>query len=102
MIHGMVDRPLVFTLDELKRLPSVSRIQFLECNGNGNLKTVSAGKTIQAVSCRTSCVEWTGVMLSLLLKEAGVRKNATWVLSTSYDTAGLASTRPMAKPMEEF
>src|SRR5262249_60824276 len=35
-IHGLVDRPLVFTVDELKRLPSVSRIMFLECSGNGN------------------------------------------------------------------
>jgi DMSO/TMAO reductase YedYZ molybdopterin-dependent catalytic subunit len=26
MIHGMVDRPLVFTMEELKRLPFVSRI----------------------------------------------------------------------------
>src|SRR5215471_11139748 len=35
-IHGLVDRPLVFTVDELKRLPSVSRIHFLECSGNSS------------------------------------------------------------------
>ena len=34
MIHGMVDRPLIFTMDELKRLPYVSRVHFLECMGN--------------------------------------------------------------------
>src|SRR5579863_7640694 len=34
MIHGMVDRPLIFTMDELKRFPSVSRIHFIECLGN--------------------------------------------------------------------
>jgi len=102
VIHGMVDRPLVFTLDELKRLPSVSRIQFLECHGNGNLMTVSAGKTVQAVAGRTSCAEWTGVSLSMLLKEAGVRKDATWVLATSYDTAGHASTLPMEKAMDDI
>src|SRR5215472_18615140 len=39
LIHGLVDRPLVFTLDELYRLPSVSRIHFLECGGNSNPKT---------------------------------------------------------------
>jgi sulfane dehydrogenase subunit SoxC len=33
-IHGLVDRPLVFTLDDLKRFPSVSRVHFLECSGN--------------------------------------------------------------------
>src|SRR2546425_5749641 len=34
MIHGMVERPLVLTTDELRRLPSVSRIHFIECSGN--------------------------------------------------------------------
>ena len=36
LIHGMVDRPLIFTMEELKRLPSVSRIHFLECAGNSS------------------------------------------------------------------
>jgi sulfane dehydrogenase subunit SoxC len=102
MIHGMVDRPLIFTLDELKRLPSVSRLHFLECHGNGNLVTVSEGRTIQDVAGRTSCAEWTGVMLSMLLKEAGVQNNATWVLATSADTAGHASTIPIEKAMDDI
>src|SRR5262245_21393805 len=34
MIHGLVERPLVFTIDELKRLPYVSRILFVECDGD--------------------------------------------------------------------
>ena len=34
MIHGMVDRPLEFTMEELKRFPSVSRVHFIECLGN--------------------------------------------------------------------
>src|SRR5208282_1392262 len=34
MIHGMVERPLVFTMDDLHRLPSISRVHFLECAGN--------------------------------------------------------------------
>ena len=37
LIHGMVERPTVFTLDDLKRFPRVSRIAFLECGGNGLL-----------------------------------------------------------------
>src|SRR5258706_9715102 len=35
MIHGMVDRPLIFTMDELKRLPSETRVHFVECRANG-------------------------------------------------------------------
>src|SRR3990172_9423636 len=34
LIHGLVDRPLIFTLEDLKCLPSVSRLHFLECGGN--------------------------------------------------------------------
>jgi sulfane dehydrogenase subunit SoxC len=33
MIHGLVDRPLNFTLQDLKRFPSVTRLHFIECRG---------------------------------------------------------------------
>ena len=35
LIHGMVERPMVFRMSELMRYPQVSRIRFLECSGNG-------------------------------------------------------------------
>ena len=70
MIHGMVDRPLIFTMDELKRLPYVTRVHFLECIGNRSKPT---HKTVQETHGMTSCSEWTGVLLSVLLKEAGVQ-----------------------------
>ena len=78
MIHGMVDRPLVFTMDELKRLPSVSRIHFIECLGN---RAQARHKTVQETHGLTSCAEWTGVPLSLLLKEAGVQNGASWIVA---------------------
>src|SRR5436305_13726743 len=60
-IHGMVDRPLMFTVDELKRLPSVSRIMFLECSGNGNSEWKRAGEpTVQRPHRLTGCSERTG------------------------------------------
>src|SRR5258707_13970829 len=34
LVHGMVDRPLVFTLADLKRMPAVTRGHCLECSGN--------------------------------------------------------------------
>ena len=87
LIQGMVDRPLIFTLKELKRLPSVSRICFLECGGNSSYR-LSAGRyyngtgprTPQEAHGRTSCSEWTGVLLSLLLREAGIYKEASWLV----------------------
>jgi sulfane dehydrogenase subunit SoxC len=102
LIHGMVDRPLIFNLEELKRLPSVSRIHFIECNGNSNPGRVLSGKTVQDGHGRTSCAEWTGVLLSLLLKEAGVHKDATWILAVAADTANHGASLPMAKAMDDI
>src|SRR5437868_8657114 len=78
MIHGLVDRPLVFTMDELKRLPYVSRIHFIECQGN---RAAAQHKTVQETHGLTGCAEWTGVPLSLLLKEAGVQNGASWIMA---------------------
>ena len=36
LIHGMVDRPLIFSVDEIKRLPFVTRFHFVECHGNSS------------------------------------------------------------------
>ena len=57
MIHGMVDRPLTFTMDDLKRLPSVTRLHFIECAGN---RSSRRAKNVQETHGMTSCAEWTG------------------------------------------
>jgi len=68
-IHGLVDRPLVLTVAELKRLPSISRIHFLECSGNSSSEWRGAAESdVQRAHGLTSCSEWTGVSLALLLK----------------------------------
>src|ERR1700674_4029720 len=69
-IHGMVDRPLSFTMDDLKRLPSVSRIHFIECQANGapmghDNGNENMGLPVQYVWGMASCSEWTGVPLSV-------------------------------------
>src|SRR5580704_6541140 len=98
MIHGMVDRPLIFTVDELKRLPYVSRIHFIECLGNRSKET---HKTVQETHGLTSCAEWTGVPLSLLLNEAGVQKGASWIVAEGSEEVKGSSTIPLGKAMED-
>ena len=98
MIHGMVDRPLTFTLDELKRLPFVSRIHFVECLGN---RANPSAKTVQETHGLTSCAEWTGVPLSLLLKEAGVQSNASWIVAEGAEEVKGDSSIPLAKAMDD-
>jgi sulfane dehydrogenase subunit SoxC len=107
LIHGMVDRPLIFTLDELKRLPVVSRFHFIECHGNsttagpGGVIRISANATAQDTHGFTSCSQWTGVQLSLLLKEAGVQKGASWILAEGADSNKHSKSIPLAKAMDD-
>jgi len=98
LIHGMVDRPLDFTMDELKRFPSVSRIHFIECQGN---RSKADNKTVQETHGLTSCSEWTGVPLSLLLKEVGVQKGAAWVVSEGAEEVKGAGSIRLAKAMDD-
>ena len=98
MIHGMVDRPLTFTMDELKRLPYVSRIHFIECQGN---RARATHKTVQDTHGLTSCAEWTGVPLSLLLKEAGLQNGASWIMAEGAEEVKGASSIPLAKALDD-
>jgi sulfane dehydrogenase subunit SoxC len=98
LIHGMVDRPLEFTLGELKRFPSVSRVHFIECLGN---RARPAHKTVQETTGLTSCSEWTGVPLSLLLKEVGVQKGASWVVSEGSEEVKGAGSIELGKAMDD-
>ena len=102
-IHGLVDRPLTFSLDELKRFPAVSRIYFLECSGNGRaaFKTPKPDMTPQQVDGLTSNCEWTGVALKTLLRECGVQSSAKWLLAEGNDAARLSRSIPMEKAMDD-
>jgi sulfane dehydrogenase subunit SoxC len=103
LIHGLVKRSLIFTLDNLERYPRESRIAFLECGGNGQLlfqkEPVAAG--VQAIHGLASCAEWTGVRLSVLLQEAGVDPKAKWILAEGADAAGMSRSIPLAKAMDD-
>jgi sulfane dehydrogenase subunit SoxC len=98
MIHGMVDRPLIFTVDELRRLPFVTRTHFLECSGN---RAKPTHKNVQQTHGMTSCSEWTGVPLSLLLKEAAVQSGASFIVTEGAESVKGATSIPLAKAMDD-
>ncbi len=102
LIHGMVDRPLVFTLDELKRLPYVSRTHFLMCAGSSyvTLDKRLEAKTVQETHGWTSCAEWTGVPLSVVLKKTGVKEGASWVVAED-TTKAMTVSIPLEKIMDD-
>jgi sulfane dehydrogenase subunit SoxC len=102
LIHGMVDRPVSLTMEEIRRLPSTSRILFLECAGNTAEEwRAPVGKSVRATHGLTSCSEWTGVPLSLLLREAGVQQGATWIVAEGADASGNERSIPMTKAMDD-
>ena len=73
MVHGLVKRPLMLTMDDVMRFPSVSRIHFIECGANGGMEWGNvAVPTVQYTHGMIACSEFTGVLLSTLLDEAGL------------------------------
>jgi sulfane dehydrogenase subunit SoxC len=101
LVHGMVDRPMVFTLADLKRFPAVSRVYFLECSGNFGGRTGSPEITPQQVAPLTSNSEWTGVALATLFREVGARPQAKWFLAEGQDAALLTRSIPIAKAYDD-
>lgn len=102
MIHGMVERPLIFTLEDLRRLPSVSKIHFIECPANGGMEWRGAQMSgVQYTHGMLSCSEWTGVPLRLLLAQAGLRSGASWLLCEGSDASHLARSIPLAKALDD-
>jgi sulfane dehydrogenase subunit SoxC len=102
LVHGLVDRPMVFTMDDLKRFPAVSRIAFIECSGNsGGEWREPAGRTAQQTHGLMSTSEWTGVHLSTVLREVGVKPEATWMLAEGSDAAAMTRSIPLAPAIEE-
>ena len=97
MIHGLVKRPLMLAMDDVMRFPSVSRIHFIECGANGGMEWGNvAVPTVQYTHGMMACSEFTGVMLSTLLEEAGVdRTKGKFVLAEGADGSALTRTIPV-------
>jgi sulfane dehydrogenase subunit SoxC len=103
LIHGLVERPLLFSIEALSRYPLVSRIQFLECSGNsaGNNAVDAPQQSAGGIHGLVSCSDWTGVPLAILLEEAGVKPEGKWLLAEGADAAGMSRSVPMAKAMDD-
>lgn len=102
MVNGsdaaLLKQPMVFAMDELMRLPSVSRFHFIECGANTGMEWGNvAVPTVQYTHGMLSCSEFTGVPLRILLELAGVDfKRARYVLAEGADGSSMTRTIPMA------
>ncbi len=100
MLHGLVERPLIFTMEDIRRFPSESRIHFIECSGNP-VYTKPYGKTASDLVGLLSCAEWTGVPLKLVLQEAGLKPEAKWIVAEGADAAALTRSIPIEKCLDD-
>jgi sulfane dehydrogenase subunit SoxC len=104
LIHGEVKEPLVLKVEDLKRLPAVTRVHFIECAGNSGGEYLNRTPFLlnpQRSHGLLSCSEWTGVLLRTLLEEAGASANAKWVLAEGADSCRMARSIPMQKAMDD-
>ena len=106
LIHGMVDRPRIFTLADLQRFPAESRICFIECSGNGYRASLPPDALPREISATQldgllSVSEWTGVRLATLFREVGVQARARWFLAEGGDAALMDRSIPVHKAWED-
>ena len=102
MINGLVDTPLVFTLEDLKRFPRENRIHFLECAANSGMEWRGA----QLNGCQYTHgmihnVMYTGVRLKHILDEAGVKTSGSWLLAEGADASAMTRSIPIEKALDD-
>lgn len=97
LVHGLSARATVFTMDEIYRMPSMTRTAFIECAGNGwdNWKEAKPNLTVQDTHGLISNSEWTGVPLSLIFEQVGAKRSVTWMLAEGADGAGVDRSIPI-------
>jgi sulfane dehydrogenase subunit SoxC len=102
IVHGLVDKPLLLTLADLKRFPRVNRVYFLECAANSGMEWRGAQLNgCQYTHGMVHCVEYTGVPLKVLLEEAGLKTNAKWLLAEGSDAAAMTRSLPLEKALDD-
>ena len=102
MINGLVDRELVFSMDDLKRFPRENHVYFLECAANSGMEWRGA----QLNGCQFTHgmihnVMYTGIPLKLLLQEAGVQTAGKWILAEGADASGMTRSIPIEKALDD-
>ncbi|MFN7220916.1 MAG: sulfite dehydrogenase [Burkholderiales bacterium] len=103
MINGLVRNPKVYTMDDLMRLPSVSRMHFIECGANTGMEWGNvAVPTVQYTHGMLSCCEFTGVPLSVLLEDCGFDKvKGKYILAEGSDGSSMTRTISMNRALDD-
>ena len=102
MIHGLVEKDIVLTLDQLKRYPKVTRTHFIECPANGGQEWRGPQfNSLQFAKGFMSCAEWTGVYIKTILEDLGLKPEALWMLAEGSDNSEMGRTVPIDKVLDD-
>jgi sulfane dehydrogenase subunit SoxC len=102
MINGLVDKPLIFAMDDLKRFPRYNRVYFLECAANSGMEWRGAQLNgCQYTHGMVHNVMYTGIRLKDVLDEAGLKPSAKWLMLEGADSAGMNRSLPLDKAMKD-
>jgi len=103
LVHGLVERPLMFTVESLLRYPMATRTHFVECSGNSSRALVPQPAQVPAgaIHGNMSCSEWTGIPLRVLLEEARLAESAKWLLAEGADSAHMSRSIPIEKALDD-
>ncbi|BCB20196.1 sulfite dehydrogenase [Bosea sp. ANAM02] len=102
MIHGLVDKPLVFTMEDIRRMPRENRVYFLECAANSGMEWRGAQLNgCQFTHGMVHNVMYTGVPLGAILAEAGLKPQAKWLMLEGADAAGMNRSLPLEKALDD-
>ncbi len=102
MVHGLVARPLLFTVEDLMSFPPESRFYFLECAANGGMEWRGAQLNgCQYTHGMVHCVQYTGVPLKTVLEECGLKTHGKWLLAEGADAAAMTRSIPIDKALED-
>ncbi len=102
MVNGLVDRPLVFTWDDLARFPRTTATAFCECAANGGMEWGGAQlEGCQFTQGMIHNMEYVGVPLRLLLEEAGVKPEGAWIFAEGHDASSNGRSMPLEKAMDD-
>src|SRR5919197_249832 len=84
-IDGAVRNPLSLTFQQLREMPSETRVATLECAGNGRVFLVPQVAGAQWELGAVGNAEWTGVPLAALLERAGLEEDACEIVLEGAD-----------------
>ena len=102
MLHGLLEKEIVLTLDELKKYPSVTRTHFIECPANGGQEWRRPQfNSVQFAKGFMSCAEWTGVYIKDILADLGLKSEALWMLAEGSDNSEMGRTVPIDKVLDD-